>query len=181
METINKFDSNGNKLNTKGIIVSEIVGNGGTLTMMGNNVSGIYILERSANSFNSQSITHVKLYIVNNNFSGETIIYCKNLEEMNAYIYGNTFITNSYYLLFKNFGFIGNFSICDNLWQKSETNTYTSGTIYEKEMDLPEYNSSFNKIVFTGNKLIDYSPSEIINRLPNATTKIVGANILSIS
>lgn len=71
---------------------------------------------------------------------------------MPIYIYGNTFMTNSYYLLFKNFGFIGNFSICDNLWQKSETNTYTSGTIYEKEVDFGKKikkSIELNSIIFS--------------------------------
>lgn len=163
-----------NKLNTNKVLFADILSMGGELDIKNNDIRGLSMLCRaSLSSTSTDSILPVTLNIHNNKIEGDTRIFCRKVRRLDLHMSNNQFISDSYYLLLQNFGFMGSLIARNNIWERSVKNTNENGTIYgitETSIYL------FEKIVFVGNIFESYTQSQI-SALPSATTKIVENNV----
>ena len=163
-----------NKLNANKVLFADILSMGGDVDIRNNNMRGLSMLCRaSLGSSSTNSILPVTLNIHNNKIEGDTRIFSRKVERLDLCLSNNQFISDSYYLLLQNFGFMGSLIARNNIWERSVKNTNENGTIYgitETSIYL------FEKIVFVGNIFESYTQSQI-SALPSATTKIVENNV----
>lgn len=163
-----------NKLNANKVLFADILSMGGDVDIRNNNMRGLSMLCRaSLGSSSTNSILPVTLNIHNNKIEGDTRIFSRKVERLDLSLSNNQFISDTYYLLLQNFGFMGSLIARNNIWERSVKNTNENGTIYgitETSIYL------FEKIVFVGNIFESYTQSQI-SALPSAPIKIVENNV----
>ena len=169
-----KYDSDGNKLNTIGVIFADILSGGACIDIRDNVISGTHMLAQASLGQSSSSlINHVTLNMTNNRIEGDIRIFCRKLERLDLYMHNNRLVSDTYYILLQNFANSGSLILRDNIWKKSAKNTNPNATLFGIT-DSGTY--QFEQIVFTGNVFIDYTQVQI-PALPSAAKRMVDGNI----
>jgi len=153
-----------------GVILLHADEGGGKVSMSNNNVSGLYVLGQFASSATINSFT---VNASRNTFTGDTRIYCKNIEELNLNFSSNTFNSSDATFFLERFANSGTVSFTNNIvnCNRSGARLFTYWGDASKARNM-----TFSNLTVTGNTFRGTTQTKLLEHIKSIHGRTIWNN-----